>query len=94
MFPWHRCRQRGSFELLVAQGMAKIADLIHFINVHIEKRATASQGESSFRSLLIMDLQKLLQREIGHHITVVTEDGFVFVEKILNVFQPPCPHRR
>jgi hypothetical protein len=37
-----------------------------------------------------MDLQKPLQREIGKHIPVVTEDGLIFLNEILNVFQSAC----
>ncbi len=70
----------------VPQDIPKITDLTSLIDVHIQKWAVASQGERDLWSLLLMDLQKLLQGKIGHHITVVAEDGFVLTQKIFNVF--------
>ena len=70
--------------------MPKITDLTGLIDVYIQKRAAASQGKRYLRSLLLMDLQKLLQGKIGHHITVVTEDGLILIQEIFNVFQSAC----
>jgi hypothetical protein len=70
--------------------MPKIADLTGLINVYIQKRAVASQGKRYLRSFLLMDLQELLQGKIGHHITVVAENGLIVVQEIFNVFQSAC----
>ncbi len=71
------------------QDVPKITNLASLIDVHIEKRAVASQGKSDLWVLLLMGLQKPLQRQIGHHIAVVAEDGLVLVQEIFNVFQSP-----
>ena len=75
----------------VSQGVPKIADLTSLIDVHIEKRAAASQGKGYLRSLLLMDLQEPLQGKIGHHIAVVAEDGLVLDPGDLQCFSVPLP---
>jgi len=74
----------------VSKGVPKIADLTSLSDVHIQERTAASQRKGYLRSPVLMGLQEPLQRKIGHHVAVVTENGFVLVQEILNVFQPPC----
>ena len=90
MSPQHRCRQRDSFELPGFPGCAEDRRSHRLIDVHIQKRAAASQGKGYLRSLLLMGLQEPLQGKIGHHIAVVAEDGLVLVQEIFNVFQSAC----
>jgi hypothetical protein len=52
--------------------------------------STASQGKCCIRSLLLVDLQKPLQGEVGDHIAIVAEYSLVLVQKIFNVFKSPC----
>jgi hypothetical protein len=35
-------------------------------------------------------IYELPQREVGHHIPIITEDGFIAVQEVFNVLQPAC----
>jgi hypothetical protein len=78
------------YDVGISQSVSEIADLTALIDIHIQKRAAASQGKCCVRSLLLVDLQQSFQREIGYHIAVVAEYGLVLVQQIFNIFESPC----
>ncbi len=72
----------------VPQGVPKIADLTVRVDIDVEQRTAASEDKGCLRSFLLMGLQKFAQGEVREHVPIVAEDGFVFIQKILNIFQP------
>jgi hypothetical protein len=73
----------------ISQGVPKIADFTSLIDVYVQKRPAASKGKRHLRPHLLMGFQEPLQRKVGHHVSVVAEDGLVLVQEIFNVFQSP-----
>ena len=66
--------------------MAKVTDRACLIQIYIEKGAAASQNKRYLRSFLLMGFQKPMQWKIGDYITVIADNGFVLVQKVLDIF--------
>jgi hypothetical protein len=67
--------------------VAKIANFTALIQVYVQKEAAASKGKRRLRPHLLLGFYEPLQGKVGHHVSVIAEDGLVFGEEIFDVFQ-------
>jgi len=67
--------------------MAEIANLVFVVETHVQNGSVSAQYQSRFRLSLLMKSQERLQGQAGDHVSVITEDGFVFTNEIFNIFE-------